>query len=230
MKMIRALVIDDERSARLELRRMLAGYPQITVLAEAADADAAESLIRLLRPDLIFLDIQMPGRSGFELLESLEHIPNVIFVTAYDNFAIKAFEVSALDYLLKPVRNERFDQAVNKAISNIRGEDRPAIFIRSEGIYHFIFWREVYLIESLDNYARLYYGQRNILMKTSLNSIEKNPDCARFFRAGRSTMFNLDYIQQIKEDSEGQFVELNSGDEVRLSHRQAIKFRKLIKA
>src|SRR3984885_9094476 len=114
MASITALIIDDERTARVELRRMLADYPAIEVVGEASNADEAEELIRKAKPDIIFLDIQMPGRSGFDLLESLISVPIVIFVTAFDAYAVKAFEVSALDYLMKPVREERFAKAMEQ--------------------------------------------------------------------------------------------------------------------
>ncbi|WP_312766691.1 response regulator transcription factor [Epilithonimonas sp.] len=229
MKTIRAIIIDDERGARQELIRMLKGYPKVMVLGEAANADEAEKLIMLLKPDLIFLDIQMPGRSGFDLLETLNHIPEVIFVTAFDSFALKAFEVSAMDYLMKPVREERFKNAMDKAIGKISGEDEPSVFIKDRGKYQLIKWKEVHMIESVENYARLFFGKEHVLLKTSLNKLEENPDCQRFFRASRSILFNLDYITMVKKDIEGTLVVLKTGDQIRISERQAIKFRNLIK-
>jgi two-component system, LytTR family, response regulator len=229
MRNIRTLIIDDERGARQELIRMLKDYPQITVLGEAANADEAEQLIALLTPELIFLDIQMPGRSGFELLENLVHVPQVIFVTAFDSYAVQAFEVSAIDYLMKPVREERFKSAIDKAIEKIGRDDNAAIFVKDKGKHHFIKWKDVYLIESVENYARLFFGQEQILLKTSLNKLEENPDCIRFFRASRSILFNIDYINLVKKDNDGTLVELITGELIRISERQAIKFRNLIK-
>ena len=228
MRNIRSLIIDDERGARQELARMLKSYPQVTVLGEAANADEAEQLIRLLKPDLIFLDIQMPGRTGFDLLETLVHVPQVIFVTAFDSYAVKAFEVSAMDYLMKPVREERFKSAMDKTIEKI-GVNDAAVFVKDRSKYHLIKWKDVHLIESVDNYARLFFRQEQVLLKTSLNKLEKNPDCERFFRAGRSILFNLDYISSIKKDEEGMFVELKTGNLIRISERQAVKLRSLIK-
>ena len=229
MKPIRTLIIDDERGARQELMRMLKGYSQVTVLGEAANADEAESLIGLLKPDLIFLDIQMPGRSGFDLLETLTHLPQVIFVTAFDSFAVKAFEVSAMDYLMKPVREERFKDSMDKAIEKINGADEPAVFVKDRDKHHLIKWKDVHLIESLDNYARLFFGQEQVLLKTSLNKLEENPGCQRFFRASRSILFNLDYIKLVKKDDHGMLVALKTGELIRISERQAIKLRNLIK-
>ncbi|HTM97759.1 MAG TPA: response regulator transcription factor [Pedobacter sp.] len=229
MKTVRTLIIDDERGSRLELLRMLRNYPQIIVLGEAANADEAESLIRLLKPDLIFLDIQMPGRSGFELLEALEHLPNVIFVTAYDQYAIQAFEVSAMDYLMKPVREERFKHAIDQYMMKVNDQDQSSVFVKDRGNYYIIKWKDVHLIESEENYARLYFGKEQVLLKSSLNKLEQNPQCTKFFRAGRGQLFNLDHIKQVRKDNEGMFVELNTGELIRISERQAIKFRALNK-
>jgi len=229
MKTIRAIIIDDERGARQELIRMLKGYPKVIILGEAANADEAEKLIILLKPDLIFLDIQMPGRTGFELLETLDHIPEVIFVTAFDSFAVKAFEVSAMDYLMKPVREERFKNAMDKAIGKINGEDEPSVFVKDRDKYQLIKWKDVHLIESVENYARLFFGKEHVLLKTSLNKLEENSDCQRFFRASRSILFNLDYINLVKKDIEGTLVVLKTGEQIRISERQAIKLRNLIK-
>lgn len=229
MSNIRTLIIDDERGARQELIRMLKSYPQVTVLGEAANADEAEQLIGLLKPDLIFLDIQMPGGSGFDLLENLAHVPEVIFVTAFDSYAVQAFEVSAMDYLMKPVREERFKSAIDKAIEKIGANDGAAVFVKDRSKHHLIKWKDVHLIESVENYARLFFGQEQVLLKTSLNKLEENPDCERFFRAGRSILFNLDYISLVKKDDEGLFVELKTGNLIRISERQAVKFRSLIK-
>ena len=113
---MRALVIDDERLARKELISLLSDYPQIEIVGEAVNADDAQEKIAELKPGLLFLDIQMPGRNGFELLESLDVVPKVIFTTAYDEYALKAFEVNALDYLLKPIRKERLEECIQKVV------------------------------------------------------------------------------------------------------------------
>ncbi|TBO44853.1 LytR/AlgR family response regulator transcription factor [Pedobacter kyonggii] len=229
MRNIRTLIVDDERGARKELARMLKSYPQVIVLGEAANADEAEQLIGLLKPDLIFLDIQMPGRSGFDLLENLVHVPQVIFVTAFDSYAVQAFEVSAMDYLMKPVREERFKNAMDKAIEKIGANDGVAVFVKDRGKHHLIKWKDIHLIESVENYARVFFGQEQVLLKTSLNKLEENPDCERFFRASRSILFNLDHISSVKKDNEGMFVALKTGNLIRISERQAVKLRSLIK-
>lgn len=229
MRNIRTLIIDDERGARQELMRMLKSHQQIKVLGVAANADEAEQLIALLKPDLIFLDIQMPGRSGFDLLENLVHVPQVIFVTAFDSYAVQAFEVSAIDYLMKPVRQERFKSAIDKALEKIGSNEGAALFVKDRGKHYLIKWKDVHLIESVENYARLFFGEEQVLLKTSLNKLEENPDCQKFFRASRSILFNIDYITLVKKDDDGTLVELKTGELIRISERQAIKFRNLIK-
>ncbi|MEJ5995719.1 response regulator transcription factor [Pedobacter sp. Du54] len=229
MKKIRALIIDDEPAARMELVRMLKNYPQVTLLAEAGDVDQAESLIKLLKPDLLFLDIQMPDASGFELLERLEQLPQVIFVTAFDRYALQAFEVSALDYLMKPVREERFAKAIHQVIEKINYGYEPSVFIKDRGRHHLIKWKDVHLIESVENYARIHFGNEHVLLKTSLNKLVKNPDCAHFFRAGRAQLFNLNYVKEIGTDKEGMWVKLTTDELIRLSERQASKFRNINK-
>ena len=227
MQRIKALIIDDERSARNDIARMLQQFPQVIVVGEAANADEAEDKIARLKPDLIFLDIQMPGRSGFELLESLEHLPRVIFVTAFDTFALQAFEVSALDYLMKPVREERFAKAVDQAVQQCQGQQEPAVFVKDRGKHFLIKWNTVHLIESMDNYAKLYFGTEQVLLKTSLNKLEENPDCSMFFRASRGQMFNLNYVQSAQKKENYMSVLLQTGDVIMLSERQSVKFRGL---
>ncbi|WP_222535727.1 LytR/AlgR family response regulator transcription factor [Pedobacter polysacchareus] len=227
MKIIRTLIIDDEPGARMELIRMLKAYPQVRVLAEASNADEAQELIGLLKPDLIFLDIQMPGRSGFELLEDLDCLPIVIFVTAYDEYALKAFEVAALDYLMKPVREERFAKAMNQLLERIAVKEEASVFVKNKDRHHLIKWSTVYLIESLDNYARLYFGEEQVLLKTSLNQLEEKLDKHTFFRANRSQLINLNHIKTIIRQANGMLVTMSTGEAVRISERQAVKFRNL---
>ncbi|MCZ6694761.1 MAG: response regulator transcription factor, partial [Bacteroidetes bacterium] len=124
---MRALVIDDERLARIELIKLLNEHPEIEVIGEAANADEAMDLIEKLNPDLLFLDIQMPGKSGFELLEKLDTVPMVIFTTAFDEYALKAFEVSALDYLLKPIQTERLNETITKLIKAESGQGSESV-------------------------------------------------------------------------------------------------------
>ena len=121
---MKALVIDDERLARKELISLLSQFPKIEIVGEAVNADDAQEKIEVLKPEILFLDIQMPGKNGFELLESLDVVPKVIFTTAYDEYALKAFEVSALDYLLKPISKERLEETIQKVLESEQAEKK----------------------------------------------------------------------------------------------------------
>ena len=227
MMSITALIIDDERTARLELRRMLTGYPAIKIVGEAANADEAEGLIHSLKPDIIFLDIQMPGRSGFDLLESLVSVPIVIFVTAFDAYAVKAFEVSALDYLMKPIREERFAKAMEQAIARFKDKEASFVFVKDRGQYHMIKWEEVHFIESLDNYARLFFGTQSVLLKTSLNQLEEQLNRQLFFRTSRAQIINLSYIESLSDQDGRLSVRLKTGELINFSSRQASRFKSM---
>ena len=159
MNKIQVIVIDDERSSREELKRALKNYADFEIIGEAKNADEAREQIEIKRPDLIFLDIQMPEKSGFDLLESLDEVPAVIFTTAFNQYAVQAFEINALDYLMKPIREERFAKAIEKirasmnqkhALNKSKLSDRQ-IFIKDGEKYHFIHLNKIYLIESVDN-------------------------------------------------------------------------------
>lgn len=229
MTKIRVIIIDDERAARDELKRLLENYPDFEVAGEARNADEAKTLIQTLRPDLIFLDIQMPGKSGFDLLESLENVPQVIFVTAFDQYAVKAFEVSALDYLMKPVRDERFEKAITQIRLKLanRAKDEQ-IFVKDRQQYHFITWSNVHLIESMDNYARLYFDDKNVFLKSSLNELEKklNPDM--FLRINRAQIINLNFVDKISAMANGQVkLKLKAGGEYEASARRSVKIKSM---
>lgn len=229
---MKALLIDDERLARVELRRLLAAHPAIEVVGEAASAEEAEILIESLQPDLLFLDIQMPGRSGFELLESLDHSPRVIFVTAYDEFALRAFEVSAVDYLVKPVSPERLASALarlNQAPQTTPPAALPAerqIFVRDGERCWFVKLAEVTLFESEGNYTRLHFGAHRPLIARSLSYLEERLDPETFFRASRKHIVNLRRITQIHPAIDGGYdLTLASGHQVSMSRRRAQDFR-----
>ena len=206
MKKIKAILIDDERLARDELRRTISGYPDIEVIAEAANADEASQLIGKHRPDLIFLDIQMPEKSGFELLEMLDYVPRVVFVTAFDQYAVKAFEADALDYLVKPVRDERFAKVIEKIRGQLNVTAAPAerqLFVKDGNKCHFIKLSEVFLVESMDNYARLYFEDKITYLKRSLNQLEATLDAGMFFRINRSQIINTNFIRQVHQLPKG---------------------------
>jgi len=227
MKKIRVIIIDDERLARDELKRAIANYPDLEVIAEAANARDAAVLIEKHRPELIFLDIQMPERSGFDLLEMLDHIPEVVFVTAFDQYAVKAFEADALDYLVKPVRDERFARVIEKIRNGINPAARQ-LFVKDGNKCHFIKLSDVFLIESMDNYARIYFGDKKTYLKRSLNQLESALDAGVFFRINRSQIININFIGEIHQLPKGKLnITLKTGLLLEVSDRQSVKFKTL---
>ena len=173
MKKIKVILIDDERLAREELGRVIAGYADLEVIAEAQNADEAVQLIKEHQPDLIFLDIQMPEKNGFDLLEMLDDVPEVVFVTAFDQYAVKAFEANALDYLVKPVRDERFAKVIEKIRSKLNisvSQAERHLFVKDGTKCHLIGLNEIFLIESMDNYARLYFNGKQLTSSVHLTS------------------------------------------------------------
>jgi two-component system LytT family response regulator len=228
---MKALIVDDEPLARLELRRLLKPHGWIEVAGEAGNIDEAYERIEALAPDIVFLDVQMPGGSGFDLLERLERLPRVIFTTAYDHYAIKAFDVNALDYLLKPVEPERLAAAV----ARLRGwsprprarEDRlEQLFVRDGPRCWFMPLAEVRLLEAEGNYVRLYWGTERPLLGRPLTALAEKLDPQRFFRASRQHVINLGFVDGVERAPDGAlFVQLRPGHRVRISRRQARLFR-----
>jgi two-component system LytT family response regulator len=236
---MKALLIDDERLARNELRRLLAAFPEITIAGEAANAKQAREQLVALRPDLVFLDVQMPGETGMEFLESLEPpVPHVIFTTAYDEFAVKAFELNALDYLLKPVDPARLAGAIEKLHAKLSGaapaksiaRDRLAaedkVFVREGDRCWFVEVKSIRLLESEGNYTRVHFENAQPQLFRSLNAMEERLDPKYFFRANRREIINLAWIDKIEPwFSGGLLVHLKGGAKVELSRRQAQEFR-----
>jgi len=230
MSRLKVMIVDDERLAREEIKQHLLSYQDFDIMSEAANADEAERLIIQFQPDLLFLDIQMPERSGLELLESLEYVPEVIFTTAYDQYAVKAFELNALDYLVKPVRRERFSQAIEKARTKFSVRPGLAaertIFIREGERCYFVKVKDIYLIESAGNYARLYVDGKKLYLKRSLNHLEKTLDQQLFFRISRTEIINTNYIKQIQPQAKGRLtVILQTGESLEVSTRQSAAFK-----
>jgi two-component system LytT family response regulator len=232
----RTLIIDDERLAREEVRRALEHYPEFTIIGEANNVEVAKKLVEKEQPDLIFLDIHMPGKSGFDLLEELGTVPEVVFTTAYDQYAVQAFEVNALDYLVKPLREERFAKTIEKVKLEFKKQEEEQkvplashqkIFIKDGEKVYFIALAEVSLIESMDNYARLYFGDEKPMIKRSLNQLEKRLNPAIFFRANRSQIINTEYIKEIQPYFNNKLrLVLTTGEIVDLSSRQSVSFKK----
>jgi two-component system LytT family response regulator len=226
---MKALVVDDEPLARRELRRLLAAFPAVQVVGEAGNIDEARARIEETSPDIVFLDIQMPGGTGFDLLAQLDRVPHVVFTTAYDHYAVKAFDVNALDYLLKPIEPERLATALRKVeAAPAVADDAPLeqLFIRDGPRCWFVPLREVSVFAAEGNYVRLSWGKARPLLGRSLAAIEEKLDPLRFFRANRSQIVNLDFIQQVELGEGGRLhIQLRDGPEIEVSRRQARLFR-----
>jgi two-component system LytT family response regulator len=238
---MRALIVDDERLARKELMKLLEEHPIIEVIGEAANADEATQLVNDLNPDLLFLDIQMPGKTGFQLLEELDGVPLVVFTTAYDEFALKAFEVNALDYLLKPIQPERLAETVSKLaekerakISAIRGPEKKLglndqVFVKDGDRCWFVSLSNVRLFESDGNYIKVYFDANRPMIHKSLNALDEKLDERAFFRASRKHIVNLSWVEGIEPwFNGGLMVKLRGGDKVEVSRRQAAKFKDMM--
>jgi two-component system LytT family response regulator len=231
---VKALLVDDERLARSGLRRLLSSHEDVVIVGEAANADEALSQIRRQQPDVVFLDVEMPGCNGLEMLEQLEDLPAVIFTTAYQEYAVRAFEVSALDYLLKPIAAERLDAALDKLrkVASPKNADsgrERRVFVRDGERCWIIALEEIRLLESEGNYTRVYFGGNRPLVYKSLNALETRLDPAVFFRASRSHIVNLRDIESIEPQAEGGLVALLTGGiKIGISRRQSRKLREVM--
>ena len=229
---MKVFIVDDEPLARRELRRLLAEFPWLEIIGEAGNADEAAAKIDTLSPELLFLDIQMPGGSGFDLLARLERTPRVIFTTAHDRHAVQAFEVNALDYLLKPIEPERLAAALDRVrVASAPPESRPEstleqLFVRDGPRCWFVPLREVKLLTAEGNYVRLSWGKLQPLLGRPLSALEQRLDPRRFFRANRQQIINLDFIESVELGVGGRLhVQLREGPEVEISRRQARLFK-----
>ena len=242
---MRAIIIDDERLARTELKKLLQDFPEVEVIDEAANAQEGIQKIESLRPDLIFLDIQMPGKTGFDMLSELEKSPQVIFTTAYDEYALKAFEVNALDYLLKPVEPKRLADAIQKLHQhpvqpreqNIASEnfnqsllnEHDQVFVKDGERCWFVKLTDIRLFESVGNYAKVFFGTNKPLILKSLNALEERLDEKMFFRANRKHIVNLRMIEKIEPYfNGGLLLELKGGEKIEVSRRQTVKFKEMM--
>ena len=242
---MKVVLIDDERLAREELRGLLSEFPDLEIVGEAANVTEALKLVPKLRPDLLFLDIEMPGRTGFDFLAALPppH-PQLIFATAFDAFALRAFEVNALDYLMKPVHPQRLAAAVAKvrarlapASSATDPDERPdeptaplreddSVFVREGDRCWFIPVRSLRLLEADGNHTRLYFGEDRPLLYRTLGAMETRLPASLFLRANRSQLVNLSFIEKVEPWFSGSIkVRLRGGPEVEFSRRQAQLFR-----
>ncbi|EOZ96659.1 two-component system, regulatory protein [Indibacter alkaliphilus LW1] len=243
---MRALVIDDERLARKELINLLSQFDHVEVVGEANNVDDAKDKIESMNPDVVFLDIQMPEKTGFDLLEELDNVPHVIFTTAYDEYALKAFQVNALDYLLKPVEPKRLGEAIERlqkklADSNERQEIatdshqskkltlHDQVFVKDGDRCWFVKLQNVRLFESDGNYIKVYFDNNKPMIHKSLNALDERLDEKSFFRASRKHIINLSWVEAIEPwFNGGLVVTLKGGDRIEVSRRQAARFKDMM--
>jgi len=238
---MKTIIIDDERLARTELKRLLEPFKEIEVVAEAVNVDDAIEKISQFDPELIFLDIQMPGKSGFDLLEILDKVPKVIFTTAYDEYALKAFEYNALDYLLKPIEPKRLEESIRKLIEGSRrvvqttkeskqiltSDDQ--VFVKDGEKCWFVKLEKIRLFESEGNYVRLFFDDQKPLILRTLNYLDERLDPKTFFRASRKHIINLKWVDSIEPWlNGGLLVKLKGGQKVEVSRRQSVKFKEML--
>ncbi len=240
---IKSIIIDDERLARAELKKLLQEFSDIEVIDEAANVNEGIEKIETQNPDLIFLDIQMPGKTGFDLLAELEKAPHVVFTTAYDEYALKAFEVNALDYLLKPIEPKRLRDAIQKVQYEMTKEredvngyinrgpltEKDQVFVKDGERCWFVKLSEIRLFESVGNYAKVFFANNKPLILKSLNALEERLDDRIFFRANRKHIINLRWIEKIEPYfNGGLLVELKGGEKIEVSRRQTVKFKEMM--
>jgi two-component system LytT family response regulator len=231
---VRVLLVDDERLARVALRRLLKLHQDVEVVGEATNADEAAIQIAQLQPDAVFLDVEMPGKSGLELLDGLSAIPPVIFTTAYQNHAVRAFEVNALDYLLKPIVQERLRCAMDRlresiALRKASRHESKQIFLREAERCWLVEMNRIYALESEGNYTRVYFDGNRPLIYSSLNAFEARLDPAVFFRVSRTHILNLRKIVSLDRQPNGALIAaLNKDLIVSISRRRSRRLRRLL--
>lgn len=225
------LIVEDSRLARKELSSQLADIGAFNQILEAGDAEEARLLMEKENPDIVFLDIHLPEQNGFEFLESLDELPKVIFTTAYDEYAIKSFEYNAIDYLLKPIKKERLEKALEKL--DLKGEEEPQVlglekqvFVKDGEKCWFVKLGDIRMFESVGNYSRIYFSDGKPLIHKSLNYLESVLDPETFFRINRQQIINLKHIEKLDSWFNGKLkIRLKSGEELEVSRRQSNRIK-----
>ena len=237
---MKAIIVDDSKLARQELKHLLKAFNFVSMVGEAENAGQAKELIEALQPELVFLDIQMPDKDGFELLEDLVDVPEIIFTTAFNEYAMKAFDHNALDYLQKPIKEERLSLALDKASEKIqqrKEKDQQAkvlglnsqVFVKDGDQCWFVSLSEVRLLEIMGSYTRIYFKNQKPMIPRSLNYMESRLDPEVFFRANRQQIINLKFIYRIEPWFSGTLkIYLKEDEEVEVSRRQSIRFREIM--
>jgi two-component system LytT family response regulator len=248
---LRVVLVDDEPLARERLRSLLESEPDVELVAECADGVEAVAAVRSGRPDLVFLDVQMPGMDGFEVLDALDPatLPAVVIVTAYDRYALKAFDVHAVDYLLKPFDRQRFAAALERArldlrsddagrrilalVADLRRERRPQqrIVVKAAGRVFFLRPAEVDWMEAAGNYVRLHVGKKSHLVRETMKGLEERLDPDTFVRIHRSRIVNLDRVRELQPWFHGEhLIVLASGEQLTTSRRHSVRLQELLES
>jgi two-component system LytT family response regulator len=233
---IKTVIVDDERLAREEFKSMLNNYSNIEIVGEYKNAKEAEAGIIELEPDLLFIDIQMPGESGLDLIKRIDNAPRTVFVTAYDEFAIQAFELNAYDYILKPVDEDRLTEVIGRieeehkipeaVIEAKQLKKGDKILIKDGDKVWFVNIDDIRYFESDGNYVKVFFQNFHPLILRSLNSLANRIDNNMFFRANRKYLVNLERIVNIETWFNGSLqIEMDCGTKIDISRRQAIKFK-----
>ncbi len=231
MQKYKAVIVEDEELAAQELKFMLSVYSFIEVVEVFNQSSLAVKRIEEINPDLIFLDIQMPILNGFEMLEKLGVVPEVVFVTAFDEYALKAFEVNALDYLLKPISKSRLDVTMQRIKKKwelrLEGQQDKKLFIKSGNEWFFLSVHDIEWAESIGNYVKIYSTKGTSVLHRTLQSFQEISSENEFFRNNKSEIFNVRFIDKVLSESSRLYVKLKSGKELDFSQRQAVKFKQL---
>ncbi|WP_034923699.1 LytR/AlgR family response regulator transcription factor [Gillisia sp. CAL575] len=233
-----AVIVEDSRLARNELKELLKAHKEIELLGEAKNVDEGFKLINETNPDLLFLDINMPEKDGFDLLEMLDDVPITIFTTAFDEFAIKSFEYNAFDYLLKPINQKRFTKSIKKVIEKLTHSSSSEnnteaalsldkqIFIKDGEKCWLVKIQDIYMFEIVGNYTRVFFKNNNPLIYKSLGQVEEKLPNDVFFRANRQQLININHVKKVVSWFNGKLkIEMNSGEEVEISRRQSYLFK-----
>ena len=235
---LKAVIVEDSRLARNELKELIKAHKEIEILGEAENVDDGFKLINETKPDVLFLDINMPEKDGFELLEMLDEVPTTIFTTAFDEYAIKSFEYNAFDYLLKPINQKRFSKSIEKVIESISNTTKTEtknvdalsldkqIFIKDGEKCWLVKIEDISLFEILGNYTRVYFENNKPLIYKSLAQVEEKLPKEVFFKANRQQIININHVKKVVSWFNGKLkVEMNSGEEVEISRRQSYLFK-----
>ncbi|WP_047416315.1 LytTR family DNA-binding domain-containing protein [Cellulophaga sp. Hel_I_12] len=242
MKTIKTVIVEDSRLARNEIKELLKQYPELILVGEAENVDEGFELITATKPDLLLLDINMPEKDGFELLEMLDEVPITVFTTAFDEYAIKSFEYNALDYLLKPINDKRFGVAIEKVKAKLESaakdkESKPTstiekltntsqIFIKDGEKCWLVKIGDILLIEIVGNYSRVYFQDQKPMLYKSLNQVEEKLPEENFFRVNRQQIINMNHIKNVVPWFNGKLkLMMNNGEEVEVSRRQSYIFK-----